>query len=123
MFSGGTQHCSVTNSNFTDLSGSAVMLGQVNDWNEPNAELHNGNYMVGGNTISSTSLEYRGSPAVTAGYVMNTVIEHNLIANLSYSGVSLGWGWGREDSYVRCVRFRTRMFALDDTIWFPRVFT
>lgn len=45
--------------------------------------------------------------AVTAGYIADSVIEHNQIAHLSYSGVSLGWGWGREDSYAHnnTVRF------------------
>ena len=49
--------------------------------------------MVAHNNISRTSLEYRGSPGVTAGYVFDTTIEHNEVAHLPHSGlktVSLG---------------------------------
>jgi hypothetical protein len=128
MFSGGSSHGSVINSTFTDLSGSAVMLGQVDDWAEKDETKQNRGFVLAHNTVSRTSLEYRGSPGITAAYVRDTVIENNEISNLSYSGVSIvsrcallrwcvfaadmliapqGWGWGREDSYARnnTVRF------------------
>ena len=101
MFSGGTQACSVVNSSFSDLSGSAVMLGQVDDWAETDRSKQNGGFLVAHNTITRTSVEYRGSPGIAAGYVLDTTIEHNEVSHLSYSGISLGWGWGQEDSYAR----------------------
>ena len=33
-----------------------------------------------------------------AGYTDGTVIGHNEICRLPYSGISVGWGWGEEDA-------------------------
>eukprot|EP01048_Picozoa_sp_COSAG05_P033349 COSAG05_NODE_13320_length_434_cov_1.065672_1_plen_144_part_11 len=100
MFSAGSQDCTVLRSGFRDLSGSAVMLGQVDDWGLRDTATQNARFLLAHNTISHTSLEYRGSPGITAAYIRDSIVEHNVISHLSYSGVSLGWGWGREDSYA-----------------------
>jgi hypothetical protein len=65
------------------------MLGQVDDWAETVETMQNRGFVLAHNTISRTSLEYRGSPGITAGYVRDTIIEHNEISHLSYSGVSI----------------------------------
>jgi len=36
-----------------------------------------------------------GCVAIAAGYVSNINIEHNTIHDVSYSAISLGWGWNR----------------------------
>ena len=37
-----------------------------------------------------------GCVAICAGYVSDINIEHNTIHNVSYTGISLGWGWNRD---------------------------
>ena len=37
-----------------------------------------------------------GCVAICAGYVSGIRIEHNTIHNVSYTGISLGWGWNRD---------------------------
>ena len=37
-----------------------------------------------------------GCEAICAGYVSGITIEHNTIHNVSYTGISLGWGWNRD---------------------------
>ena len=37
-----------------------------------------------------------GCVAICAGYVSGICIEHNTINNVSYTGISLGWGWNRD---------------------------
>ena len=37
-----------------------------------------------------------GCVAIAAGYVSGINIEHNTIHNVSYTGISLGWGWNRD---------------------------
>lgn len=37
-----------------------------------------------------------GCVAICAGYVSNINIEHNTIYDVSYTGISLGWGWNRD---------------------------
>ena len=42
-----------------------------------------------------------GCVAVCAGYVDGIRIEHNTIHDISYTGISLGWGWNRD---LTCMR-------------------
>ena len=37
-----------------------------------------------------------GCVAIAAGYVSDMTIEHNTIHDVSYTGISLGWGWNRD---------------------------
>ena len=37
-----------------------------------------------------------GCVAIAAGYVSNININHNTIHDVSYTGISLGWGWNRD---------------------------
>ena len=37
-----------------------------------------------------------GCVAICAGYVSGITIEHNTIHDISYTGISLGWGWNRD---------------------------
>ena len=37
-----------------------------------------------------------GCVAIAAGYVSGVTIEHNTIHDVSYTGISLGWGWNRD---------------------------
>ena len=50
------------------------------------------------NFIHDVAVEYRGGVGVFVGYTDGTVLAHNEIAALPYSGISVGWGWGEEDA-------------------------
>ena len=45
-----------------------------------------------------------GCVAICAGYVSGITIEHNTIHDVSYTGISLGWGWNRD---LVCMRDNT----------------
>jgi hypothetical protein len=47
--------------------------------------------------IHDCGVQYEDSIGVFVGYTTGTVIAHNEIANLPYTGVSVGWGWGEAD--------------------------
>ena len=54
-----------------------------------------------GQTVSQSEFcdvtnEDWGCVAVCAGYVSGITIEHNTIHDVSYTGISLGWGWNRD---------------------------
>ena len=46
--------------------------------------------------FSDVSNEDWGCVAIAAGYVSGVTIEHNSIHDVSYTGISLGWGWNRD---------------------------
>ena len=49
-----------------------------------------------GNTIDDAANEDWGCLGIGAGYVRDIRIEHNEISNVSYTGISLGWGWNQQ---------------------------
>ncbi|MCD8261439.1 MAG: right-handed parallel beta-helix repeat-containing protein [Bacteroides sp.] len=56
---------------------------------------------VSNNVFTDITNEDWGCVAVCAGYVRDITIEHNDISEVSYSGISLGWGWTRT---VNCMQ-------------------
>ena len=84
---------------FHDISGTAIQIGDVlRDDHHPTDERlivkHN---TVTNNYIHQVAVEYQGGVGIFAGYTEGTVISHNELCNLPYSGVSVGWGWGELD--------------------------
>ena len=51
---------------------------------------------VVGSTFSDVTNEDWGCVAIAAGYVSNMCISRNTIHDISYTGISLGWGWNRD---------------------------
>jgi hypothetical protein len=96
----GTQDNTIVGCRFFDISGSAVQVGDVlQDDHHPDDPRkivqHNA---VENNFIHDVAVEYRGGVGLFVGYTEGTVIAHNEIAALPYSGISVGWGWGEEDA-------------------------
>jgi len=53
------------------------------------------------NLLTDCANEDWGGVALIAGFVRDTVIEHNEISHTSYTGISLGWGWTRTANAMR----------------------
>ena len=51
---------------------------------------------VSNNEFDDVTNEDWGCVAIAAGYVAGINIEHNTIHDVSYTGISLGWGWNRD---------------------------
>ena len=83
---------------FTDTSGVPLRIGDVNAPLAAPVEQVRDN-RVENNLIHGAPVEYHGGPAIVVGYAAGTEIAHNEIANVPYSGISAGWGWG-EVSYA-----------------------
>lgn len=85
---------------FFDISGSAIQIGDVlaadHHPNTPGRIVRNNR--ITNNHIHDIGLEYQDSIGVFGGYVDGTIIAHNEIFQLPYSGISVGWGWGEEDA-------------------------
>ena len=60
--------------------------------------------LVLSNKVKGIGLRYTGSIGIFAGYVSDTTIAHNTITDASYSGISIGWGWGYWDGKDAGVR-------------------
>ena len=93
---GGSQFIAFRGCQFLDVSAGAVMLGTTAGFNENDVSLWDANLTFADCTAVGIPVEFSGATTVFAAYVADTIIEHNLIVNASYSAVTLGWGWGRE---------------------------
>lgn len=86
---------------FKDIGGTAILAGVYSD---ESTEIHLpfnpkderevcDNMYIENNFVTDATNEDWGCVGIGAGYVRNTTIEHNEIENVSYTGISLGWGW------------------------------
>lgn len=96
----GSQENVISGCRFHDISGSAVQVGDIrkDDHHPDDPRKIVKNNSVVNNLIENCCVEYMGGVGVCAGYTDGTVIAHNEIRSLPYSGISVGWGWGEEDA-------------------------
>ena len=90
-FYNGTQNSSVRYSIFSDLSGGAIMIGNVNDTDETSFAKQMVGIHVRDNFISRAGVEYHGAPAIHTFCMRESTIEHNAISDTSYTGISFNW--------------------------------
>lgn len=54
------------------------------------------------NVIKHFGQSYLGGVGILVGYSQNVVIDHNDVSYGSYTGISVGWGWGLETPMCNC---------------------
>ena len=94
----------VENCTFTDIGGTAILTGafatEAHEAHLPYDPIDRREICTGltikGNSISDAANEDWGCVGIGAGYVRGIVIEDNEISNVSYTGISLGWGWNQQ---------------------------
>lgn len=86
---------------FRDIAGNGLQLGKFMDGGEETHLPYNpaddrevsARLRVANNLITDCANEDWGCLGIAAGYIRESVIEHNDLSDLPYSGISLGWGW------------------------------
>ena len=125
----GSQNNTIVGCIFRDISGSAVQVGDVlKDDHHPDdpRDIVKNNAIVN-SYIHDCGVEYFGSVGVFAGYTEGTVIAHNEIRDLPYSGISVGWGWGEEDvgggnpTYQQPFKYKTPTPAKNNRIEYNHI--
>jgi hypothetical protein len=126
-FDHGAQDNAVEGCRFEDISGSGVQIGAVT-----REDHHPGDprRIVKGNRLSNClithiGVEYTDACGVLCGYTEGSVISHNEIAEIPYTGVSVGWGWGEPDggggAYVSPVIWTTPTASRANQIEFNHI--
>jgi hypothetical protein len=99
-FDWGSQDNEIGGNRFEDISGIAITIGDVThseDHHPTDPRTVVKNHSVHDNFITGAGAEYFDSPGIWAGYTDGTVLEHNDLFFLPYTGISVGWGWGGVD--------------------------
>lgn len=97
-FDNGSQWNQVFANVFEDISGGAIMFGDVYPTDDPRYTTHDNvlrdNYIA---YIARIGREYFDAVGILVGYAANTYVDHNELYDLPYTGISVGWGWGGND--------------------------
>ena len=96
QFTNGAHENTISKSVFQDVSGTAIQLGRYDTFNITDPSKQEIGNIISENLINNVACEFHGNAGLSIGYSKGTVIQHNEIFNLTYSGISIGWGWSRE---------------------------
>ena len=99
----------VEGSLFSDIGGNGVLIGSfspsAHETHYPYNPLDQrevcSNQHIVNNLFEDVTNEDWGCVAIAAGYVNNVLITHNEIREVSYTGISLGWGWNSNPGVMR----------------------
>ena len=97
----GTQNSLINGNLFKDIGGSGLLIGTFSDEStETHLPYHpsdireiSTNDKIVNNLITNVTNEDWGCVGIGAGYVKGIKIEHNEVNEVSYTAISLGWGW------------------------------
>lgn len=101
----GVKNCDILGNEFYDIAGGAAILGLTAEKGEGDSERYSFRNPDAGdevdtvnfknNYIHHVAVEYKGAAAVTIGYPSNSLVAHNEIAFIPYSGIHMGYEWNR----------------------------
>jgi len=109
-FSGANANCELTESIIENCSGWGVKIGP---------DGHNNVITVKNNYITKIGTSYRGSYGIFIANTTGSIVEHNELSNMPYSGMCVGWAPGPGDlpvlnSYIRYNKIHDVMQELAD---------
>lgn len=105
----GVQDNMTKNNLFSDIGGTAILAGNYGDegreihlpFNPKDERERCDVLFIENNFITNATNEDWGTVGIGCGFVSRTSIRHNEIENVSYSGISLGWGWTPEANMMK----------------------
>lgn len=88
----GVQHVDVQRCVFQDLGAGGIKVGEAE---VPKAgRLATGFTRLIDNVVSRTGQDFPGAVGIWIGHSFGNIVQGNVVANTSYSGISVGWQWG-----------------------------
>ena len=82
-----------------DISANGIMVGEGREGRDETntGRLVRNNYVIN-NFIHDCGVSYFGAVGIWVGYTDNTLIAHNLVCDLPYTGISVGWNWDKRST-------------------------
>ncbi len=106
----GANGIEVTGCVFSQIAGGAIVVGGIQAWahhpcgdkvcaaSDPGSNLIDENITISDNLIHDVGIDYRDFAGIMFTYTANTVVSHNEIHDVPYSGINSGLGWGANDA-------------------------
>lgn len=95
----GCSHIRIHGNTFRELGGGGIKVSGGAFGCEPEQETHD--ILIAQNRISHGGLKYAASCGVLIKHAYNVTVSHNDIGYLYYTGISVGWVWGYQNSITR----------------------
>lgn len=98
-FGTGAQNNEIVNNTFSDISAAAVQVGGIaaqDHHPETPSQLTSDNH-IANNLIEYIGQDYYDAPGIYIGFTTKSLVEHNEINHVPWSGIAIGWGWGLLD--------------------------
>lgn len=89
----GTQNSTVSGNLIADAAICGINLGDYDDFWITDAQLMTSTNTIENNVITDVGARYADSAGIAAGFMRNTTVSHNEVANSPYMGISYGWGY------------------------------
>lgn len=97
----GAARTTVAGNVFQDISGNGMQIGDVlADLSTPVGDLPSATTVVD-NLFTNVAVEYASGVGLFQGYTRQSLIQHNQVNDVTYSGISSGWGWGFQSSLTQ----------------------
>jgi hypothetical protein len=84
-----------------DVSAGGIRVGDIDRPTTTDSREVATNNLIRNNYVTDTGREYFDGVGIFAGYTDGTRILHNVLHNLSYSAISVGWGWSTAPTVAR----------------------
>jgi len=84
-----------------DVSGSGISVDLNLEGNPADPRKVSRRNVIRNNDIAGTGRDYYQTVGIMVGYGDSTIIEHNELFEMPYSGISVGWGWEDRASVAR----------------------
>jgi hypothetical protein len=94
---------------FKDIGGTAILAGVYSDEGheihltykpEDEREVCDG-MVISNNLITDATNEDWSCVGIGLGYTRNSLVERNEVENVSYTGMSMGWGWNAAENVMK----------------------
>jgi len=82
----------VSNNTLSDLGAGGIKVGLESQ--SPSAPNPTGANNVTGNTVTDNGHILPGAVGIWVGQTFDNKVTHNIVANTTYTGISVGWQWG-----------------------------
>ncbi|NOR73923.1 MAG: hypothetical protein GQ525_02065 [Draconibacterium sp.] len=104
----GCKSCSIINSNLSDISANGIMVGEGRNrfidgevwWKHAPEQVALGN-TIENCKVTKCGVQFFGAIGIWCGFTAETTIKNNEIADLPYSGISIGWEWSPAETPCR----------------------
>lgn len=96
----GSQDDTVAGNVVADTSHSGIQIGDSEDSAQADPGQQNARNTVSDNVLRDIGAEYPNAAGIWFGYSDSGTISGNDLADLSHTGISIGWGWGKA-SYAK----------------------